>query len=193
MKRILLGVVLCFFSSMQINAQSFSEEQLDGEWKLTSAEVDFNDYIGAIKLLKFGFFLDKHHDFYDLRYGLIEYKQGELIKQKEVNNPYFNIDIKEKILDYFVVGDNRLHIIVDDKFTLRFKILEVNGNTLRLQGPKGVMSFTKVTTSVQQVKAEQQAIEKARYNIKGKKIAKPERGINIIQMSDNSSRKEMVR
>ena len=61
MKRILLGAVLCFFSSMQINAQSFSEEQLDGEWKLTSAEVDFNDYIGAIKLLKFGFFLDKHH------------------------------------------------------------------------------------------------------------------------------------
>jgi len=102
-------------------------------------------------------------------------------------------DRKFKILDYFVVGDNRLHIIVDDKFTLRFKILEINGNTLRLQGPKGVMSFTKVTTSVQQVKAEQQAIEKARYNIKGQKIAKPERGINIIQMSDNSSRKEMVR
>lgn len=193
MKRILLGVVLCFFSSMQIIAQSFSEEQLDGEWKLTSQEVDFNDYIGAIKVLKFGFFLEKVHDYYNLRYGLIEYKEGELIKQKEVNNPYFNIDRKEKILDYFVVGDNRLHIIVDDKFTLRFKILEVNGNTLRLQGPKGVMSFTKVTTSVQQVKAEQLAIEKARYNIKGQKIAKPERGINIIQMSDNSSRKEMVR
>ena len=183
MKRILLGAVLCFFSSMQINAQSFSEEQLDGEWKLTSQEVDFNDYIGAIKVLKFGFFLEKVHDYYNLRYGLIEYKEGELIKQKEVNNPYFNIDRKEKILDYFVVGDNRLHI----------KILEVNGNTLRLQGPKGVMSFTKVTTSLQQVKAEQQAIEKARYNIKGQKIAKPERGINIIQMSDNSSRKEMVR
>jgi len=178
---------------MHISAQSFSEEQLDGEWKLTSQEVDFNDYIGAIKLLKFGFFLEKERDYYNLRYGLIEYKQGELIKQKEINNPYFNIDRKEKILDYFVVGDNRLHIIVDDKFTLRFKILEVNGNTLRLQGPKGVMSFTKVTTSVQQVKAEQQAIEKARYNIKGQKIAKPERGINIIQMSDNSSRKEMVR
>lgn len=193
MKRILLGAVLCFFSSMQINAQSFSEEQLDGEWKLTSQEVDFNDYIGAIKVLKFGFFLEKVHDYYNLRYGLIEYKEGELIKQKEVNNPYFNIDRKEKILDYFVVGDNRLHIIVDDKFTLRFKILEVNGNTLRLQGPKGVMSFTKVTTSIQQVKAEQQAIEKTRYNIKGQKIAKPERGINIIQMSDNSSRKEMVR
>lgn len=193
MKRILLGVVLCFFSSMQINAQSFSEEQLDGEWKLNSQEVDFNDYIGTIKLLKFGFFLEKERDYYNLRYGLIEYKQGELIKQKEINNPYFNIDRKFKILDYFVVGDNRLHIIVDDKFTLRFKILEVNGNTLRLQGPKGVMSFTKVTTSVQQVKAEQQAIEKARYNIKGQKIAKPERGINIIQMSDNSSRKEMVR
>ncbi|WP_448908013.1 hypothetical protein [Hoylesella shahii] len=193
MKRILLGAVLCFFSSMQINAQSFSEEQLDGEWKLTSQEVDFNDYIGTIKLLKFGFFLDKHHDFYDLRYGLIEFKEGELIKQEEVNNKYFSVDRKEKILDYFVVGDNRLHIIVDDQFTLRFKILEVNGNTLRLQGPKGVMSFTKVTTSVQQAKVEQQTVEKARYNIKGQKIAKPERGINIIQMSDNSSHKEMVR
>ena len=193
MKRILLGVVLCFFSSMQINAQSFSEEQLDGEWKLTSAEVDFNDYIGAIKLLKFGFFIDKERGYYRLFYGLIEYKLGELIKQEEANNQYFMVYQKDKILDYFVVGDNRLHILVDDHFTLRFKILEINGNTLRLQGPKGVMSFTKITTSVQQVKAEQQAIEKARYNIKGQKIAKPERGINIIQMSDNSSRKEMVR
>lgn len=193
MKRILLGAVLCFFSSMQINAQSFSEEQLDGEWKLTSAEVDFNDYIGAIKLLKFGFFIDKERGYYRLFYGLIEYKLGELIKQEEANNQYFMVDQKDKLLDYFVVGDNRLHILVDDHFTLRFKILEINGNTLRLQGPKGVMSFTKVTTSVQQVKAEQQAIEKARYNIKGQKIAKPERGINIIQMSDNSSRKEMVR
>lgn len=193
MKRILLGAVLCFFSSMQINAQSFSEEQLDGEWKLTSAEVDFNDYIGAIKLLKFGFFIDKERGYYRLFYGLIEYKLGELIKQEEANNQYFMVDQKDKILDYFVVGDNRLHILVDDHFTLRFKILEINGNTLRLQGPKGVMSFTKITTSVQQVKAEQQAIEKARYNIKGQKIAKPERGINIIQMSDNSSRKEMVR
>ena len=193
MKRILLGAVLCFLSSMQINAQSFSEEQLDGEWKLTSAEVDFNDYIGAIKLLKFGFFLEKDHGSYDLRSGLIYYKLGELIKQKEVNNQLFSVDRTKRILDYFVVGDNRLHILVGDQFTLRFKILEVNGNTLRLQGPKGVMSFTKVTTSVQQVKAEQLAIEKARYNIKGQKIAKPERGINIIQMSDNSSRKEMVR
>ncbi len=193
MKRILLGAVLCFLSSMQINAQSFSEEQLDGEWKLTSAEVDFNDYIGAIKLLKFGFFIDKERGYYRLFYGLIEYKLGELIKQEEANNQYFMVDQKDKILDYFVVGDNRLHILVDDHFTLRFKILEINGNTLRLQGPKGVMSFTKITTSVQQVKAEQQAIEKARYNIKGQKIAKPERGINIIQMSDNSSRKEMVR
>lgn len=193
MKRILLGAVLCFFSSMHINAQSFSEEQLDGEWKLTSQEVDFNDYIGAIKLLKLGFFIDKERGYYRLFYGLIEYKLGELIKQEEANNQYFMVDQKDKILDYFVVGDNRLHILVDDHFTLRFKILEINGNTLRLQGPKGVMSFTKITTSVQQVKAEQQAIEKARYNIKGQKIAKPERGINIIQMSDNSSRKEMVR
>ena len=97
MKRILLGVVLCFLSSMQINAQSFSEEQLDGEWKLTSQEVDFNDYIGAIKLLKFGFFLEKERDYYNLRYGLIEYKQGELIKQKEANNPYFNYCCPVKI------------------------------------------------------------------------------------------------
>ena len=92
MKRILLGVVLCFLSSMQINAQSFSEEQLDGEWKLTSQEVDFNDYIGPIKLLKFGFFFEKDHRSYDLRSGLIEYKLGELIKQEEVNNQYFSVD-----------------------------------------------------------------------------------------------------
>ena len=173
MKRILLGVVLCFLSSMQINAQSFSEEQLDGEWKLTSQEVDFNDYIGAIKLLKFGFFLEKDHGSYEQRSGLIYYKQGELVKQEEVNNQLFSVDRTKRILDYFVVGDNRLHILVGDQFTLRFKILEVNGNTLRLQGPKGVMSFTKVTTSVQQVKANSRLLRRLDIILRDKKLLNP--------------------
>ena len=49
MKRILLSAVLCLICALQVSAQTFNEELLEGSWELQTTEVDFNDYIGPIK------------------------------------------------------------------------------------------------------------------------------------------------
>ena len=55
------------------------------------------------------------------------------------------------------------------------------------------MTFTKATTQVQGVKAQGEATEKARYNAKGQRINRAEKGLNIIQSADNTTRKELVK
>ena len=109
------------------------------------------------------------------------------------HNYRFEIDDTEKILDFYITGNNRLHLIIGDQFSLRFKILELSNNTLKLQTKKGIMTFTKTTTGVQSLKVNTEIAEKARYNINGQRLTRPEKGINIVQMSDNSARKEVVK
>ena len=46
---------------------------------------------------------------------------------------------------------------------------------------------------IRDVKTSEDAIEIARYDIQGRKIAKPQRGINIIRFSDGTTRKVMVK
>ena len=64
---------------------------------------------------------------------------------------------------------------------------------MKLQTKKGIMTFNKIATNVQNIAVETGKSEQARYNIKGQRITRPEKGINIVRMSDNSSRKEFVR
>ena len=97
------------------------------------------------------------------------------------------------ILDYFITGNDRLHIIVGDDFTLHFKILKLTANTMKLRTKKGEITFQKTVTSVQNAKVEAPIAEQARYNIKGEKVNHPVKGINIVRMTDNSTRKEVVK
>ncbi len=46
---------------------------------------------------------------------------------------------------------------------------------------------------IEDIKTSEDAIEVARYDIQGRKIAKPQRGINIIRYSDGTTRKVMVK
>lgn len=46
---------------------------------------------------------------------------------------------------------------------------------------------------ISQVEADNNNIEIARYDIHGRKLAEPTKGINIIKMSDGSTRKEFVK
>ena len=43
------------------------------------------------------------------------------------------------------------------------------------------------------VKEDVNATEVARYNLQGRKISSPESGINIVQMSDRTAHKELVK
>lgn len=191
MKQKLFSVVLLLFCALQMNAQSFSEEQLEGTWEFKDEGVEYNEYMGSIKKMKIGDHLASH----SFLSGYIEYRWTDKMYEqaKALGGEDFKIEDSDRILDYFITGNDRLHIIVQDDFTLHFKILELNGNTMKLQTKKGIMTFNKTASQVQNVKNETNKVEKARYNINGQRLANPEKGINIVKMTDNSSYKELIR
>lgn len=193
MKKFLFSIVLLFACTIQIGAQTFDEEQLEGTWVSNNNSVEYDDYFGSIQKMVIGSFIEG--DEYDTYYrsGFIAYEWTEKIREANKYNHRFDKNDTEKILDYFITGNNRLHLIIGDQFSLRFKIVELSNNTLKLQTKKGIMTFTKTTTGVQSLKVNTEIAEKARYNINGQRLTRPEKGINIVQMSDNSARKEVVK
>ena len=194
MKKFLFSIALLFACTMQISAQSFDEEQLEGTWISNNDGTEYDDYFGSIQKIVIGNFMEKDEYHANYRSGMIEYQWTEKAEE-EANKRliYFKRNHTEHILDYFITGNNRLHIIIGDKFSLRFKIIELRNNTLKLQTKKGTMTFMKTTTGVQSLKVNTEISEKARYNINGQRLTRPEKGINIVQMSDNSARKEVVK
>jgi hypothetical protein len=193
MKKLLLSTALCLFCAIQMSAQSFNEELLEGIWENNDNSVEYSEYIGTIKKIRMGLFVEKDENYVDVRSGRIDYKYGQKTIEMAVNDRRFDVDDTSKILDYFITGNNRLHILVGDAFTLHFTILQLDANTMKLQTKKGIMTFTKATTQVQGVKAQTNNAEKARYNAKGQRINRAEKGLNIIQSADNTTRKELVK
>lgn len=193
MKKFLFSIALLFACTMQISAQTFDEEQLEGTWISNNDGTEYDDYFGSIQKMVIGNFMEK--DEYDANYrsGIIEYQWTEKAEEADTHPNRFNKNDTEKILDFYITGNNRLHLIIGDQFALRFKILELSNNTLKLQTKKGTMTFMKTTTGVQSLKVNTEIAEKARYNINGQRLTRPEKGINIVQMSDNSARKEVVK
>lgn len=193
MKKFLFSIALLFACTMQISAQSFDEEQLEGTWISNNDGMEYDDYFGSIQKMVIGNHLVKGSSDTDYYSGSITYKWTEKTREANADNYRFEIDDTEKILDFYITGNNRLHLIIGDQFSLRFKILELSNNTLKLQTKKGTMTFMKTTTGVQSLKVNTEIAEKARYNINGQRLTRPEKGINIVQMSDNSARKEVVK
>ena len=193
MKKLLLSTALCLFCAIHGSAQSFNEELLEGIWENNDNSVEYSEYIGTIKKIRMGLFVEMDENYVDVRSGRIDYKYGQKTIEMAVNDRRFDVDDTSKILDYFITGNNRLHILVGDAFTLHFTILQLDANTMKLQTKKGIMTFTKATTQVQGVKAQTNNAEKARYNAKGQRINRAEKGLNIIQSADNTTRKELVK
>ena len=193
MKKFLFSIALLLTCTIQISAQSFDEDLLEGTWISNNDGREYDDYFGSIQKMVIGNYLAKGSNDADYYSGFITYKWTEKTREANVDNYRFEIDDTEKILDFYITGNNRLHLIIGDQFSLRFKILELSNNTLKLQTKKGIMTFTKTTTGVQGLKVNTEIAEKARYNINGQRLTRPEKGINIVQMSDNSARKEVVK
>ena len=192
MKKILLSAVLCLICALQVSAQTFDEEMLEGTWELQTIGVDFNDYVGPIKKMQLGYIPEVDHGF-SLLTGFIEFTWTQKAKDLETSGREFVFEETENVLDYFITGKDRLHVVVDEDFTLHFKILELTANTMKLRTKKGEITFQKTVTSVQNAKVEAPIAEQARYNIKGEKVNHPVKGINIVRMTDNSTRKEVVK
>jgi len=193
MKKFLFSIALLFACTMQISAQTFDEDLLEGTWISNNDGTEYDDYFGSIQKMVIGSFIEKDEYDADYRSGFIAYEWTEKAKEANKDNHRFDKNDTEHILDYFITGNNRLHLIIGDQFSLRFKILELSNNTMKLQTKKGIMTFTKTTTGVQSLKVNTEISEKARYNINGQRLTHPEKGINIVQMSDNSARKEVVK
>ena len=119
MKKILLGAVLCLFCVLQMSAQSYNEDQLEGVWELAGDGGDYNDYIGSITKIKIGDYVEIDGNRVDLLSGFIEYKWTNKTKELAESAGDVNFEVKdeEKILDYFITGNDRLHIIVGDDFS----------------------------------------------------------------------------
>lgn len=195
MKQKLFSAVLLLFCVLQINAQSFNEEQLEGTWDFKDDGVEYNEYLGSIKRMEIGYCVKFGKENVDFMSGFIEFKWTDKMKEiyESVSSGPFDSEESRPILDYYITGNNILHIIVGEEFSLHFKILELKGNTMKLQSKKGIMTFNKTASQVQNVKSETNNVEKARYNINGQKLTYPEKGINIVKMTDNSSYKELIR
>ena len=193
MRKFLFSIALLLACTMQISAQSFSEEQLEGTWISNNDGTEYDDYFGSIQKMVIGNFMEK--DEYDANYrsGMIEYQWTEKAEEANTHPNRFKRNNTKHILNYFIIGNDRLHLIIGDNFSLHFKILELSNNTMKLQTKKGTMTFMKTTTGVQSLKVNTEIAEKARYNINGQRLSRPEKGINIVQMSDNSARKEVVK
>lgn len=193
MRKIFFCAMLSLLCVLQVNAQSFNEEQLEGVWTYKNDGEVYSEYIGRIKEIRMGHSIDEYSHGRSCMSGLIFFswtnKMMELTKDRGNSNP----EEYERILDFFITGNDRLHILVDDKFALHFKIIELDDNIMKLKTPKGIMTFFKTATQVQNVQANADKVEMARYNINGQRLVHPEKGINIIKMNDNSSRKELVR
>ena len=56
-----------------------------------------------------------------------------------------------------------------------------------------IQNFTDFDDGIDDVKAAEEVIEVARYDIQGRKIAGPQKGINVIRYSDGSTRKVLVK
>lgn len=193
MKKFLFSIALLLTCTIQISAQSFDEDLLEGTWISNNDGREYDDYFGSIQKIVIGNYLEKDEYDTDYRTGFITYEWTQKAEEANKDNHRFDKNDTEHILDYFITGNNRLHIIIGDKFSLRFKILELSNNTMKLQTKKGTMTFMKTTTGVQSLKVNTEISEKARYNINGQRLTRPEKGINIVQMSDNSARKEVVK
>ncbi|WP_455076148.1 hypothetical protein [Prevotella koreensis] len=194
MKKILLCTTLFLFAAFQINAQTFTEEQVEGVWEIKDEGIEYDDYISSIRRIEIGNIIYKLEQGGRIEYyyysGFIYCKWGE----KMINlDPDYTDEFNSNILDYSIIN-NTLHVIVSDAFTLHFKIVELDENTMKLQTKKGIMAFNKVKTSqIQEVENGEKGVEKERYNLNGHKIDTPEKGINIVKMTDNSSHKELVK
>ena len=60
-------------------------------------------------------------------------------------------------------------------------------------GEQQTFRTTSDPDGIEEVKASEDAVEIARYDIQGRKIAKPQKGINIIRYSDGTTRKVLVK
>lgn len=170
MKKFYLFVLL-LVSAISTNAQTFDEADLVGTW--TTTGLDYAP-LGITNI-----------ESITLEDGLYDYDKGDYkfyacgimaLTTKDPNYARYGNDEEytgiEAILDYFITNNNKLHIIVDEEYTLHFIIEELTATTLKVKTYGGKSyTFTKDNSSnaVQSVNMTRPADEST-YNLSGQEV-----------------------
>lgn len=174
MKKFYLFVLL-LVSAISTNAQTFDEADLVGTW--TTTGLDYAPLgITNIESITLGDGLygdiDDIDDYKFYACGMIK------LTEKDPNYARYGYDeettreCKRSILDYFIINNNKLHIIVDEYYTLHFIIEELTATTLKVKTYGGKSyTFTKDNSSnaVQSVNMTRPADEST-YNLSGQEV-----------------------
>ena len=158
MKKILFSLLLV--AAMSANAQTFDEVDLIGTWRtpgLTYAPLEITN----IESIALG-------DHINLTYGSRP-RSGFIINYTREGDEYPET---ERILDYFITNNNKLHIIVQDDYTLHFIIEELTSSSLKVKTYDGHrFTFVKVNSS-SSVKPMTQthSADDSIYNLSGQKV-----------------------
>lgn len=169
MKKFYLFVLL-LVSAISTNAQTFDEADLVGTW--TTTGLDYAP-LGITNIesitLEDGLYEDGYDDYKFYACGMIK------LTEKDPNYARYGDDeertCEKSILDYFIIN-NKLHIIVDEYYTLHFIIEELTATTLKVKTYGGKSyTFTKDNSSnaVQSVNMTRPADEST-YNLSGQEV-----------------------
>lgn len=171
MKKFYLFVLL-LVSAISTNAQTFDEADLVGTWTTTGldyAPLGFTN-IESITL-EDGLYEDGYDDYKFYACGIMALTK----KVPNYGRPGYEEEEEstiERILDYFITNNNKLHIIVGDDYTLHFIIEELTATTLKVKTYGGKSyTFTKDNSSnaVQSVNMTRPADEST-YNLSGQEV-----------------------
>lgn len=171
MKKFYLFVLL-LVSAISTNAQTFDEANLVGTW--TTTGLDYAP-LGITNIesitLEDGLYEDGYDDYKFYACGIMA------LTKKDPNYGRYDQEEEEestieRILDYFIINNNKLHIIVDEDYTLHFIIEELTATTLKVKTYGGKSyTFTKDNSSnaVQSVNMTRPADEST-YNLSGQEV-----------------------
>ena len=169
MKRLLFFALLIMAWMPSFAQEEFDESELYGN----SFDVET-----ASAVYRFNFYEQRENSFDNISY------QPARVDVIVNGNVYSQLPV----YDYFVIG-GKIHmdggnqsfvftLVRDEEGNIVFKPRNYNKDTESVAAPS---------------KSRSEASEIGRYSVNGEKINGPQKGINIVKMSDNSSKKELVR
>ena len=161
MKKILF--FLLFVSAVSVHAQSFDERDLVGTWPtpgLAYAPLGITN----IESISLGAGLYTRNDKPIYTCGLITVTETNKNGEEQT--------VIERVPDYYITNNNKLHIWIDDSFVMHLIIEELTATTLKVKTYDGQSySFTKDNSSaaVRAVDMTRSA-DNSTYNLSGQRV-----------------------
>ena len=155
--------LLLFVTAVSANAQTFDEADLVGTWAtpgMSYAPLGLTD----IESISLGAGLYTRGDKTIYTCGLITVTEIDKNGEQE--------QVIERVPDYFISNNNKLHIWIDDSFVMHLIIEELTATTLKVKTYDGQSySFTKDNSAsgVQSASMTRSA-DNSTYNLSGQKV-----------------------